>query len=324
MRRRDLLLAGLAAAAWPIASHAQSSGMPVIGFLNGFSLDEWPMAGFRKGLNETGFVEGQNVAIEYRWAEGQSDRLPALAAELVYQQVSVLVATGGSHTAFAAKAATTTIPIVFAIGTDPFKTGLIASLSRSIGNATGVYFLTGELEGKRLGLLHELVPTGALIAVLFNQRNLNSATESKELQVTAQTHGQPIHILYASSEPEIDIAFASLSQLRAAALLVGADPFYFTRRDHIVSLAARHAIPTIYHQREFAVAGGLMSYGTDLVDAMRQIGALTGRILRGEKPADLPVMQSTRFEMVINLKTAKTLGLAIPQTLLSFADEVIE
>ena len=324
MRRREFITLLGCAALSPISARAQQTKMPVIGFLNGFSLDEWPVAGFRKGLNETGFVEGHNVAIEYRWAEGQSDRLPALATELVREQVSVLVATGGSHTAFAAKAATTTIPIVFAIGTDPFKAGLIASLSQSVGNATGVYFLTGELEGKRLGLLRELVPTSALIAVLFNQRNLNSATESKKLEVAAQTHGQPIHILYAGSEPEIEIAFASISQLRAAALLVGADPFYFTRRDHIVSLAARHAIPTIYHQREFAVAGGLMSYGTDLVDAMRQVGVLTGRILRGEKPADLPVMQSTRFEMVINLKTAKTLGLTIPQTLLSFADEVIE
>jgi putative ABC transport system substrate-binding protein len=236
----------------------------------------------------------------------------------------VLVATGGSHTAIAAKAATTTIPIVFGIGTDPFKTGLIASLSRPVGNATGVYFLTGELEGKRLELLRELVPTSALIAVLFNQRNLNSATASKELQVAAQTLGQPIHILHASSEPEIDIAFASLSQLRAVALLVGADPFFFTLRDHIVSLAARHAIPTIYHQREFALAGGLISYGTSLIEATRQVGVYTGRILKGDRPADLPVMQSTRLEFVVNLKTAKALGITIPPAILASADEVIE
>ncbi len=327
MRRREFIrLIGGAAAAWPLSARAQQTQMPVIGFLNGFSPAAWasPVAGFHKGLSETGYVEGRNVAIEYRWAEGQYDRLPALAAELVRRPVAVLVATGGSATAHAAKAATTTIPIVFGIGTDPFKTGLITSLSRPVGNATGVYFLTGALEGKRLGLLRELVPTGALIAVLFNPRNLNTATVSKELQVAAQTRGQPIHILHASSEPEIDTAFASFSQLRPAGLLVGADPFFLTRHEHIVALAARHALPTIYHQREFAVAGGLMSYGTNLIDATRQVGLYTGRILKGEKPADLPVMQSTRFEFVLNLKTAKVLGLTVPPTLLLSADEVIE
>ena len=300
--------------------------MPVIGFLNGFSLATWasPVAGFHKGLSETGYVEGRNVAIEYRWAEGQYDLLPALAAELVRRPVAVLVATGGSPTAHAAKAATTTIPIVFGVGTNPFQSGLITSLSRPVGNATGVWFLTGDLESKRLGLLHELVPRGAVIAVLFNPRNLNTATESKQLQADAHTLGQPIHVLHASSDSEIDTAFASLSKFHAAALLVGSDPFYLTRHDRIVTLAARHAIPTIYHQREFADVGGLMSYGTDLTDATRQVGLYTGRILKGAKPADLPVMQSTRFEFVLNLKTAKALGLTIPPSVLARADEVIQ
>src|SRR5262245_61433931 len=254
------LIGGFAAAAGAPSARAQQTKMPVIGFLNGFSLAAWasPVAGFHKGLSEAGYVEGRNVAIEYRWAEGQYDRLPALASELVRRPVAVLVATGGSAAAHAAKAATATIPIVFGIGTNPFKTGLITSLSRPVGNATGVWFLTGDLESKRLGLLHELVPNGAMIAVLFNPRNLNTATESKQLQVDAHTLGQPIHILHASSDPEIETAFASLSQWRAAALLVGADPFYLTRHEHIVALAAHHAIPTIYHQREFADVGGLM------------------------------------------------------------------
>jgi len=324
--RRDLIALLGGAAAWPLAARAQQVTLPLIGFLNGFTLAEWasPVAGFHKGLSETGYVAGRNVAIEYRWAENHFDRLQALAAELVSRHVAVLVATGGSATAFAAKAATATIPIVFGIGTDPFKTGLITRLNRPIDNATGVYFLTGELEVKRLGLLRELVPKGALIAVLLNAGNLNTATLSKELEGAAQTLGQPIHILHASDEAEIVAAFASFSRLHAAALLVGADPFYLTRRDHIVALAARYAIPTIYHQREFATAGGLITYGTSLIDAMRQVGVWTGRILKGEKPADLPVVQSTRFEMVINLKTAKALGLTVPSTLLGFADEVIE
>jgi ABC-type uncharacterized transport system substrate-binding protein len=324
-RTFNAALAG-AALAPPNAVRAQQAKMPVIGFLNGFSAAAWadPVAGFHKGLGETGYVVGRNVAIEYRWAEGQYDRLPSLAADLVRRQVSVLVATGGSPTAVAAKSATTTIPIVFGVGTDPFKTGLITTLSRPVGNVTGVYFLTGELEGKRLGLLRELVPTGALIALLLNPKNLNTATVSKELQVAAQNLGQPTRILHASSELEIDTVFASLSRLRPAALLVGADPFFLTRRDHIVALAARHAIPTIYNQRDFAVAGGLMSYGTSLTDATRQVGVYAGRILKGEKPADLPVVQSTKFEFEINLKTAKALGLTIPQSLLLRADEVID
>jgi putative tryptophan/tyrosine transport system substrate-binding protein len=320
------LIGGAAATAGPPSARAQETKIPVIGFLNGFSLATWasPVGGFHKGLSETGYVEGRNVTIEYRWAEGQYDRLPALASELVRRPVAVLVATGGSAAAHAAKAATTTIPIVFGVGTNPFRSGLITSLSRPVGNATGVWFLTGDLESKRLGLLHELVPRGAVIAVLFNPRNLNTATESKQLQADAHTLGQPIHILHASSDPEIDTAFASLSKFHAAALLVGSDPFYLTRHDHIVALAARHAIPTIYHQREFVDVGGLMSYGTDLTDATRQVGLYTGRILRGAKPADLPVMQSTRFELVINLKTAKALGLTIPPAVLARADAVIE
>jgi putative ABC transport system substrate-binding protein len=326
MRRREFMAFVGGAAVWPLAARAQQPAMPVIGFLNGFSPAEWaqPLAAFREGLNEVGYIEGRNVAIEYRWAEGQSDRLPALAAELVHRQVSVLVATGGSPTAVAARAATTTIPIVFVVGTNPFKTGLITSLSRPVGNVTGVYFLTGEMEGKRLELLRELVPTGALIAVLFNPRNLNTATEAKVVQDTALTLGHPTYILHAGSEPEIDTAFEALFQSRATALLVGADPFFLTRRDQIIALAARHALPTIYGEREFTEAGGLMSYGTSLTDATRQSGLYAGRILKGEKPADLPVMQSSKFEMVINLKTAKALGLDIPQTLLARADEVIE
>jgi putative ABC transport system substrate-binding protein len=275
-------------------------------------------------LNETGYVEGRNVAIEYRWADGQFDRLPALAAELVRRQVTVLVTTGGSVTARAAKAATSTIPIVFGVGIDPIKLGVVASLSRPGGNASGVYFLTNEMEGKRLGLLRELVPKAAVIAILLNPSGPNVGDQSKDLREAAGAVGQQIRILYASSERELDTAFATVDELRAAALLVGASPVFNAHRDRIVALAARRAIPVIYEQREFAVAGGLMSYGTSLTDATRQVGVYAGRVLKGEKPADLPVVQSTKFEFVINLKTAKALGLTIPQSLLVRADEVIQ
>lgn len=310
----------------PLATRAQPTKMPVIGFLNGFSLAEWAhaVAAFHNGLNETGYVEGRNVAIEYRWADGQSDRLPALAAELVRRQVAVLVTTGGSVTTRTAKAATSTIPIVFGVGIDPIKLGVVASLSRPGGNASGVYFLTNELEGKRLGLLRELVPKAAVIAVLLNPSGPSVGSQSNDLREAAGAVGQQIRILHASSERELNTAFATVDELRAAALLVGASPFFNAHRDRIVALAARRAIPVIYEQREFAVAGGLMSYGTSLTDATRQVGVYTGRVLKGEKPADLPVVQSTKFEFVINLKTAKALGLTIPQSLLLRADEVIQ
>jgi putative ABC transport system substrate-binding protein len=327
MRRREFItLLGGAAAAWPLAARAQQPARPVIGFLNGFSRSAWarPMVAFHNGPHEAGYVEGQNVAIEYRWAESEYGRLRALAAELVGRQVTMLVATGGSLTALAAKAATTTIPIVFGIGGDPLKLGLVASFNRPGGNVTGVYFLTTQLEGKRLGLLRELVPIGALIAVLLNPTIALAEAHLKDVQVAAHAAGQRIHILHASNEPELDTAFAAVAKVPAAALLVGADPFFLTKRDYIVALAARHAIPTIYEQREFAAAGGLMSYGTSLTNATRQVGIYAGRILKGEKPANLPVMQSTKFEFVINLKTANALGLQIPGKLLSFADEVIE
>ena len=327
MRRRDFMtLAGAAGAALPLVARAQSAPKPVIGFLNGFSAAEWesPLTGFRKGLSEAGFAEGQNVSIEFRWAEGHRERVVAFANELVQKSVSVLVATGGSQTAVAAKAATSTIPIVFGVGTDPFKSGLVTSLSRTKSNVTGVYFLTGELDGKRLGLLREVTPAGAMTAALFNPTNLNSASVMIELQVAAQKLGQQIHIVYASNEAEIESALATASQMRAAALLVGADPFFLTRRDQIVSLAARYALPTIYHQRDFVTAGGLMSYGTSLFDATRQVGVWTGHILKGEKPANLPVVQSTRFELVVNAKTAKQLNLTIPPALIAAADEVID
>jgi putative ABC transport system substrate-binding protein len=324
-RRQFITLLGGAAAAWPLSARAQQPAMPVIGFLNGGSPGPFAVyiAAFHQGLGQTGFVEGRNVTIEYRWAEGQTDRLPALAADLVRRQVTVIAATANAS-ALAAKTATANIPIVFSGGGDPVRLGLVESLSRPGGNATGVNMFSTSLEPKRLGLLREIVPNAALIAVLVNPTGPNSQTQLDDIQEAARAVGQQIHVLRATSEEELETAFEALTRLRAAALLTGSDTFFNSQRDHIVALAARHAIPAIYEWREFAMAGGLMSYGTNLAETYRQVGIYTGRILKGDKPTDLPVMQSTRFELVINLKAAKALGLAVPNSIQLLADEVIE
>jgi putative ABC transport system substrate-binding protein len=322
-RRKFLATLGGGAAAWPLAARAQQSAMPVVGFLGTASPGPFAhlVAGFRRGLQETGFVEDRNVVIEYRWAEGHYDRVPALMAR---RQVAVIVTVGGETSAAAAKAATTTIPIVFNAATDPVKLGLVASLARPGGNATGVNTFTTELAEKRLGLLHDLVPAASTIAVLLNPVFAPAAVNARESETAARAVGKEVVIFNASSETEIETAFAKIVQARPGALLVGSDPFFNSRRDRIVLLAARHAIPAIYEWREFAEAGGLMSYGTSLVEAYRQQGVYAGRILKDEKPADLPVVQLSKFELVINLKTAKALGLAIPPGVLAIADEVIE
>ena len=328
MRRRELIaLFGSAAVAWPFGARAQQA-MPVIGYLSGGSseADNIPdrLTAFREGLNETGFVDGKNVAIEYRWALGQYDRLPALAAELVRRQVTVIVAVAGAPTAFAAKAATATIPIVFNQGIDPVQSGLVASLNRPGGNITGVTILTAELARKRLDLLHELLPTATVVALLVNPTNPVTASETRSLEDAARILGLQAHGVEARSPNEIDAAFEALIGLRARALVVSTDPLFTNQRAEIIALAARHSVPAIYAYRLFPAAGGLMSYGADLADSYRQTGVYTGKILKGVKPADLPVQQAVRIDLVINLNTAKALGLTIPPTLLARADEVIE
>jgi putative ABC transport system substrate-binding protein len=324
--RRRALIAGLGAtAATPWLARAQQT-IPVIGFLHGASAQPFAhiVAGLRQGLKEAGFTEDRNIAIEFRWAEGQYDRLPAMAADLVGRRMALIVTGGGEPTVLAAKAATASIPIVFNMGSDPVKAGVVASLSRPGGNATGVNILTEELTAKRVGLLHELVATNLVMAHLVNPNYPPAESFIREVDAAARARGRQILLLKATNESEIDEAFATIVRMRAGALIVAADPYFNGQRTQIVALAVRHALPAAYEQREFAVAGGLMSYGTSITDAYRQMGVYAGRILKGEKPADLPVVQSAKFELVVNLKTAKALGLTLPSGLLSITDEVIE
>jgi putative ABC transport system substrate-binding protein len=327
MRRRELIfLLGGAVAAWPLGTRAQQKAMPVIGFLGAGSPGPLTsfVAAFRQGLSEASYVEGQNVAIEYRWAEGRYDRLPALAADLAGRKVDVIAATGGLPPALAAKNATSTIPIVFALGIDPVAAGLVASLARPGGNLTGFSIIAAELMPKRLELLSELVPQAKVIALLVNPNNAANERVVRDVEEAARARGLQLPSLKAGSDSEIDAAFASLAQLHAGALLIVPDSFFASRREQLAALAAGHAVPAIYYSREFADSGGLISYGPSITAVYRQVGGYVGRILNGAKPADLPVQQPTRFELVINLKTAKALGLTVPQSLFARADEVIE
>ena len=327
MKRREFItLLGGAAAGWPLTVGAQQAAMPVIGYLSSGSPKGFAtrLAAFRQGLEETGYREGQNVAIEYRWAEGQNERLAASAADLARRSVSVIAAIGGPAPALAAKSATTRIPIVFEMGADPVASGLVASLSRPDGNVTGTTSLNEEVGPKRLEILHELVPTAKIVALLVNPTNPNAETVTRKLQAAARTLDLELHVLHASSEHDFDIVFARLAQLGAGGLVVSNDPFFVSRSEKLADLTLRHAFAAIFQSREFAAAGGLMSYGGSVTEAHRQAGIYAGRIVKGETPANLPVQQVTKTELAINLKTARTLGLNIPPTLLTRADEVIE
>jgi putative ABC transport system substrate-binding protein len=327
MRRRDFIKATAGwAASWPLAVHAQQQPMPLVGFLHSGSAGPFASekSAFVQGLNEAGYVEGQNVLIEYRWAEGQSDRLPALAADLVSREVTVLAAIGGDVVALAAKAATATIPVVFLNGSDPINAGLVSSINRPGGNITGVSLFAGTVDAKRLELLRQLVPKATTVAVFNNALVAETEARSKSLVDAAKTLGLQLTFFDVSSENSFDSAFATMADRKIGGLFVSGSPFFVSRRDQLIPLAARYAVPTMYAWRVIAAAGGLMSYGADLADSARQVGVYVGRILKGEKVAELPVLQPTKFELVINLKTAKALGITVPPTLLALADEVIE
>ena len=325
MRRRQFIILGGAAVAWPLAARAQQPAMPVVGFLNPASPDGWAerLRGFRQGLKQTGFVEGENVAIEYRWAENQLDRLPALAADLVRRRVAVIAATA-PQSAFAAKDATSTIPIVFTTNEDPVKVGLVASIARPGGNLTGINFFSGEVGAKRLDLLRELVPSATRIAVLVNSANPATESTVKGVETAARVSGLQIQILNARTSREISEAFATFLHQKPDALFVAGDPFFGSRRVQLVNLASRHMLPATFALRDYAEAGGLMSYGASISDAYLQVGVYAGRILKGARPSDLPVVQASKFELVINAETARMLGLTVPPSLLAIADEVIE
>jgi putative ABC transport system substrate-binding protein len=326
VRRRSFITLLGGAAVWPLAARAQQRAMPVIGLLDSTSPDVHTnlLRPFRQGLNETGFVEGSNVAIEYRWSDGQYGRLPELAADFAHREVSVITTIDGSASALAAKAATSTIPVIFRIGADPVALGLVASLNRPGGNVTGVTSLTVEVGPKRLEVLHQLVPTATVMALLLNPTSPFAETLTRDLQAAARMLGLRIHVLNASTDGDITSAFAQLLQLRTAGLVIGSDVFFNSRSQQLAARTVRHAMPAVYQYREFVAAGGLMSYGGSLEDSYRSAGIYTGRVLKGEKPADLPIQQSTKVELFINLKTAKGLGLEVPPTLLARADEVIE